>query len=148
MQGVIAVSDHAFICLRDACRKAKRKRYTDLFLMETAVQWLNLVAYITPNIYLLCNTYAFDSSVVFWCGWVRWTCWNTVSHHILTSTCSLAMSHLIGRFYSTVQWVHPKADVENRWHPNCAPVRLEVSQCSEICALLEPACVFLPLPTS
>ena len=58
------------------------------------------------------------------------------------------MSHLLGRFYYIVQWVHPKADVDNRWHTNCAPVRLEVSQCSQICALLELACVFLLVPTS
>ena len=58
------------------------------------------------------------------------------------------MSHLVERFYSIVQWVRPGADVEYRWHTNCAPVSLEVSQCSQICALLELACVFLPVPTS
>lgn len=61
------------------CRLPKRKRHTILFLAETALQGVNLVCYIAPNIYLLFNPFAFYSRVVSWCGWVRWTCWNSVS---------------------------------------------------------------------
>jgi len=60
-------------------RLPKRKRHTVLFLTETALQGINLLCYIAPNIYLLCKPFAFYSTVVCCCGWARWTCWNTVS---------------------------------------------------------------------
>lgn len=62
-----------------SCRAAARKRLTFLFMVEAAVQGINLVCYIIPNIYLLRNPSHFYSIVVNWCGWIRWTCWNTVS---------------------------------------------------------------------
>ena len=54
-------------------------------MVEAAVQGINLVCYIIPNVYLLCNPSHFYSIVVNWCGWVRWTYWNTVSsiHHVI-----------------------------------------------------------------
>ncbi len=61
------------------CRKVRRKRNATLFFIEAAVQSVNLVFYIVPNIYLLKEPCYFFGHVVFWCGWVRWTCWNTVS---------------------------------------------------------------------
>ena len=81
MCGIISTELLSKQAVSAACRKAKRKRYTDLFLIETFVQWVNLVFYVMPNIYLLCKAYAFHSPVVYWCGWARWTCWNTVCHH-------------------------------------------------------------------
>ena len=66
----------AMLC---SCRAAARKRLTFLFMVEAAVQGINLVCYIIPNIYLLRNPSHFYSIVVNWCGWIRWTCWNTVS---------------------------------------------------------------------
>ncbi len=60
-------------------RKVRRKRNATLFFIEAAVQSVNLVFYIVPNIYLLKEPCYFFGRVVFWCGWVRWTCWNTVS---------------------------------------------------------------------
>ena len=59
-------------------RKTRRKRNATLFFIEGAVQWLNLVFWVTPNMYLVVKPCYFLSHVVFWCGWVRWTCWNTV----------------------------------------------------------------------
>ena len=61
------------------CRKVRRKRNATLFFIEAAVQSVNLVFYILPNIYLLKEPCYFFGRVVFWCGWGRWTCWNTVS---------------------------------------------------------------------
>ena len=65
------------------CRDPKFKRLTILFLAEAAVQGVNLVCYILPNLYLLCNPSGFYSPLINWCGWLRWTCWNTVSNHPL-----------------------------------------------------------------
>ncbi|DBA97089.1 hypothetical protein WJX77_003952 [Trebouxia sp. C0004] len=56
--------------------KVRRKRNATLFSIEAAVQSVNLVFYIVPNIYLLKEPCYFFGPVVFWCGWVRWTCWN------------------------------------------------------------------------
>lgn len=63
---------------RYACRKARRKRHTVLFLVEVMVQWLNLAFYITPNVYLLLHRCLFLFPAFKWCGWLSWTCWNTV----------------------------------------------------------------------
>ena len=61
------------------CRTPRRKRNAILFFTEAAVQWLNLIFYILPNAYLLIKPCKWGSPFVFWCGWIRWTCWNTVS---------------------------------------------------------------------
>ncbi|DBA92558.1 TPA: hypothetical protein ACH3X1_002782 [Trebouxia sp. C0004] len=47
-------------------------------MVEAAVQGINLVCYIIPNVYLLRDPSHFYSMVLNWCGWVRWTCWNTL----------------------------------------------------------------------
>ena len=60
-------------------RKTRRKRSAAFLYVEGAVQWLNLVFWVVPNIYLLLKPCYFLGPVVFWCGWVRWTCWNTVT---------------------------------------------------------------------
>ena len=59
-------------------RRPRQKRNATLFFTEAAVQCLNLLFYLLPNIYVLrqpCNQLA---PFVFWSGWVRWTCWNLV----------------------------------------------------------------------
>ena len=68
---------HTFI-VHALFRKTRRKRNATLFFIEGAVQWLNLVFYVIPNIYLVIKPCYWISHVIFWCGWVRWTCWNTV----------------------------------------------------------------------
>lgn len=69
----------ATLTCTDTCRKTRRKRNAILFFAEGAVQWLNLVFWVAPNIYLLLNPCRFLGKPILWCGWVRWTCWNTVS---------------------------------------------------------------------
>ncbi len=59
-------------------REAKRKRLAMLFGLEGAVQWLNLVFYVIPNIWLLFKPCYYFSPVITICAWVRWSCWNTV----------------------------------------------------------------------
>ena len=61
------------------CRSTRRKRNATLFFIEGTVQWLNLVFWVVPNVYLLVNPCYFLGQLIFWCGWARWTCWNTVS---------------------------------------------------------------------
>lgn len=64
------------------CRTPRSKRLTCLFLIETALQAVNLVFYISPNVYALCKPFGFFySAFISWCRWARWTCWNTVCHH-------------------------------------------------------------------
>ena len=70
----------------DACKPMccymqgdEAKRNAMLFFIEGAVQWLNLVFWVVPNVYLLVNPCYFYGGAIFWCGWARWTCWNTVS---------------------------------------------------------------------
>ncbi|KAA6426189.1 MAG: hypothetical protein FRX49_04041 [Trebouxia sp. A1-2] len=58
--------------------KIRRKRNATLFFIEAAVQWVNLLFYIVSNAYLLKEPCYFFGRVVFWCGWIRWTCWNTL----------------------------------------------------------------------
>ena len=76
MSAVQSSSTHVIVAW---CRKVRRKRNATLFFIEAAVQSVNLVFYIVPNIYLLKEPCYFFGHVIFWCGWVRWTCWNTVS---------------------------------------------------------------------
>jgi len=64
------------LCL--LCRNIRRKRNATLFFIEAAVQWVNLIFYTVSNAYLLKEPCYFFGRVVFWCGWIRWTCWNTV----------------------------------------------------------------------
>ena len=61
------------------CRRPRQKRNAILFFTEAAVQCLNLTFYLIPNLYLLFRPCHELMPIIFWCGWVRWTCWNTVS---------------------------------------------------------------------
>ncbi|DBB01839.1 TPA: hypothetical protein ACH3X1_000447 [Trebouxia sp. C0004] len=56
----------------------RQKRSAILFFTEAAVQSVNLLFYLVPNAYILTNTCLQQTSLVFWSGWVRWTCWNTL----------------------------------------------------------------------
>lgn len=84
------------IVMESSCRKPKRKRHTVLFLTETALQGINTLAYIAPNIYVLCAPDHFLSPAIYWCGWVRWTCWNTVSqdHPVASAFTQLACPNM------------------------------------------------------
>lgn len=59
-------------------RKPRQKRIAILFFTEAAVQCVNLTCYLIPNAYLLRNYCNEQAPLIFYCGWVRWTCWNTV----------------------------------------------------------------------
>lgn len=85
-----------------AHRQAKRWRHTLLFLVELAVQWLNLLFYIMPNVYLLLHRCEFFADIFKWCGWLSWTCWNTVSH----SPCILLHDARDGYSKSSCEFVH------------------------------------------
>lgn len=111
------------------CRLPKRKRHTVLFLTETALQGVNLVCYMAPNIYLLCKPFAFYSRVVSWCGWVRWTCWNTVSLHGLL-VCLQALKTLPG-------W--PQA------YMHMYSLHFQISRCNVSCAVHHVTAPELPL---
>ncbi len=70
-------------------------------MVEAAVQGINLVCYIIPNIYLLRNPSHFYSIVVNWCGWIRWTCWNTVSSiHCVICINAYPISALVASYKS------------------------------------------------
>ena len=60
-------------------RTPRRKRNAILFFTEAAFQWANLVFYILPNALLLARPCKWGNPSIFWFGWARWTCWNTVS---------------------------------------------------------------------
>ena len=62
-----------------AYRQARRKRHATLFLTEAAVQLVNLLCYIIPNCSQLQHPCQWNFPLFKWCGWIRWTCWNTVS---------------------------------------------------------------------
>ena len=75
-------------------RKPRQKRNAILFFSEAAVQCLNLLFYLLPNIYVLRQPCDQLAAFIFWSGWVRWSCWNTVrlnasasSHLSLTCCC-------------------------------------------------------------
>ena len=64
----------------DLCRKSRQRKSAILFFTEAAVQSLNLLSYLIPNVYIYTDYCLIQAPLTFWCGWVRWTCWNTVSH--------------------------------------------------------------------
>ena len=47
--------------------------------MEATVQWINLVFYLAPNVYVLRNPCNILTAPVYTSGFVQWSCWNTVS---------------------------------------------------------------------
>ncbi len=67
------------MCFFSKYRALRQKRSAILFFIEAAVQRVNLLFYLVPNAYILTNTCLQQAPIVFWSGWVRWTCWNTVS---------------------------------------------------------------------
>ena len=81
------------MCFFCTCRTPRQKRSAILFFIEAAVQSVNLLFYLVPNAYILTNTCLQQVPLVFWSGWVRWTCWNTVSLTI-AAQCLLAASHV------------------------------------------------------
>jgi len=74
-------------------RTPRQKRSAILFFTEAAVQSVNLLFYLVPNAYILTNTCLQQTPLVFWSGWVRWTCWNTVSLSVVAQYL-LAASHV------------------------------------------------------
>ncbi|DBB14802.1 TPA: hypothetical protein ACH3X3_004411 [Trebouxia sp. C0006] len=56
----------------------RQKRSAILFFTEAAVQSVNLLFYLVPNAYLLTDPCLQQTPLIFWSGWVRWTCWNTL----------------------------------------------------------------------
>ena len=76
----LACHGEALLEIWHAHRQAKRWRHTFLFLAELTVQWLNLLFYIMPNVYLLLHRCVFLFDLFKWSGWLSWTCWNTVSN--------------------------------------------------------------------
>ena len=60
-------------------RLGRRKRIAILHTIETATQFVNLVFYLAPNVYVLLNPCdIFVKNFLYWAGFVRWTCFNTV----------------------------------------------------------------------
>ena len=47
--------------------------------LEAIVQWINLVFYLAPNVYVLRNPCNILTAAVYTSGFVQWSCWNTVS---------------------------------------------------------------------
>lgn len=62
------------------CRTHRRKRNVILFFLEGAVQWVNLVFYLAPNVHLFYSPCQLFAPFTLWAGFVRWTCWNTVGN--------------------------------------------------------------------
>ncbi|KAK9804297.1 hypothetical protein WJX72_005360 [[Myrmecia] bisecta] len=57
---------------------ARRRKASTLLFIELVVQWVNVVCWLVPNIYLLVRRCAWFGTVVPWTALVRWTCWNTI----------------------------------------------------------------------
>lgn len=68
-------------------RWPRRKRILTLHAVEAMVQLINLVFYLAPNVYVVRNPCDVETTFILVCGFVQWTCWNTVSpwhQHSLT----------------------------------------------------------------
>lgn len=60
-------------------RLGRRKRIAILHTIEIGTQFVNLVFYLAPNVYVLLNPCdIFTKNFIYWAGFVRWTCFNTV----------------------------------------------------------------------
>ena len=64
--------------LQMACRSLRQQRSAGLIFIENVVQCVNLTFYTMPNVYLNQRPCNITDPFLFWCAWVRWTCWNTV----------------------------------------------------------------------
>ena len=62
-----------------------------LHAVEAAVQWVNLVFYLAPNAYVLSNPCKVQTPFILVCGFVRWTCWNTVSLKLCILSCIMQL---------------------------------------------------------
>ncbi len=74
--------DNQNMCFLCTYRTPRQKRSAILFFTEAAVQSVNLLFYLVPNAYLLTDPCLQQTPLIFWSGWVRWTCWNTVGSSI------------------------------------------------------------------
>lgn len=74
------------------CRIARVRVSATLIAVEGIVQWINLVFYAAPNVYLLRKPCYLLSPFVYASGFVQWTCWNTVR---LRSALQLCLSGLL-----------------------------------------------------
>ncbi len=81
------------MCVFCTYRTPRQERSAILFFTEAAVQSVNLLFYLVPNAYLLTDPCLQQTPLIFWSGWVRWTCWNTVGLTIATQ-CFLTASHV------------------------------------------------------
>lgn len=54
------------------------KMSATLLAVEATVQWINLVFYLVPNVYVLRYPCHILSPFTFATGFIQWTCWNTV----------------------------------------------------------------------
>lgn len=74
------VSEHCIkIANSGVCRKHRQKRNVTLIMLEAILQWLNLIFFVLPNAFLVANPCYLIADVWYWFGFVRWTCWNSVS---------------------------------------------------------------------
>ena len=61
------------------CRKQRQWRNVALIILEAFVQWLNLILYVVPNAILATQPCYISTSMMYWFGFARWSCWNIVS---------------------------------------------------------------------
>lgn len=90
--------------LQMACRSLRQQRSAGLIFVENVVQCVNLTFYTMPNVYLNQRPCNITDPFLFWCAWVRWTCWNTVGYLTL-SNCRSKMTASIcnGMFAVTTE---------------------------------------------
>jgi hypothetical protein len=55
--------------------------------IEAMAQIINLVFYILPNSYMLARPCGWRDSLVLWCTFVSWSCWNTLFAMSVVSAC-------------------------------------------------------------
>ncbi len=60
-------------------RKHRQRRNVFLITLEATVQWMNLICYVVPNVFVAVDTCYTVTSMTYWFTFARWTCWNTVS---------------------------------------------------------------------
>lgn len=77
--------------LQTACRSLRQRRSATLIFIENVVQCVNLTFYTMPNVYLNQRPCNITDPFLFWCAWVRWTCWNTVGY-LTFSNCPSSMT--------------------------------------------------------
>ena len=60
-------------------RKHRQRRNVVLITLEATVQWINLICYVVPNVFVAVDTCYTLTGIPYWFAFARWTCWNTVS---------------------------------------------------------------------